>query len=429
MCGRPLVKRYNQLDAFCGHPRCPSTQPNGPHEEIKASTVYHQAYIEKHPTLNNVPAFPFSWLPPPPTQLTTQELFKVFHAKKQKDPRPLWNGWYCRDCHRFNSRVFWDKLVCRVCGQVIAIKLPDLHFEDLVGPTWLDLQDSDTIGGVTVGCGVKHTILKSTAEYITHAFDLFEGNAVYVIYPKRKAIYQQGGFKDLFDRLWKAAQDGEIPLSRCNMESKKIPGQLTRWFGKNYGKEYKTRMVTETSTLDEAPTVITDITTHLSAIVEEVLGTPLEFNEVLTIGNYPKMAMSWHQDGEDKVGPVVASLSLGGPATMRFALANEFFTGKGRRYSYEILPGCLGEGKKRELLAHKESGLITPDEFLRQYRAVVDGLKPPCHPQKLLEFPLPGSGAVMIQKGATLNKYYLHMVENKGIARIVNTVRHLKDDV
>lgn len=47
-----------------------------------------------------------------------------------------------------------------------------------------------------------------------------------------------------------------------------------------------------------------------------VLARDVDFNEVLSVMYREGQKMSWHDDGEVGLGPVVASLSLGSSATM-----------------------------------------------------------------------------------------------------------------
>ncbi|KAK8086438.1 hypothetical protein PG994_001412 [Apiospora phragmitis] len=69
------------------------------------------------------------------------------------------------------------------------------------------------------------------------------------------------------------------------------------------------------------------------------------------MGNYPNMKMGWHSDGEKGVGPIVASASYGGNATMQFSMKNGYLVGhggQGNAWEFDtILPGCMEEDKKR----------------------------------------------------------------------------------
>lgn len=49
-----------------------------------------------------------------------------------------------------------------------------------------------------------------------------------------------------------------------------------------------------------------------------MLGERPVFNELLTAAYMEKQSMGYHTDGERGLGPVVASLSMGSPAIMKF---------------------------------------------------------------------------------------------------------------
>ena len=49
-----------------------------------------------------------------------------------------------------------------------------------------------------------------------------------------------------------------------------------------------------------------------------MLGERPAFNELLTAAYMEKQAMGFHTDGERGLGPIVASLSMGSPAIMKF---------------------------------------------------------------------------------------------------------------
>ena len=49
-----------------------------------------------------------------------------------------------------------------------------------------------------------------------------------------------------------------------------------------------------------------------------MLGERPAFNELLTAAYMEKQSMGFHTDGERGLGPIVASLSMGSPAIMKF---------------------------------------------------------------------------------------------------------------
>lgn len=114
---------------------------------------------------------------------------------------------------------------------------------------------------------------------------------------------------------------------------------------------------------------------------------------------------------------------------MKFRLADRFFTGKygGKQSSYtvDIFPGCMKDSEKRALIERLDAGQLSPEELDEAFHEVVSTCKG--EPKPFLEFSLPRSGIIMTQHGHTLNQYFAHMVENKGVARLVNTGRCFRE--
>ena len=318
--------------------------------------------------------------------------------------------------------------------------MPDLSFEDVVDQRFLDLQDGADIPDIKVSNGVELLEPISTERHIVPGFGLYGANKTYVALPKRQVIHGPRGTRDLWHRLWKAVQAGELDLERIPVTTVvhvAVPGQLTKWFGANIGETYKAGRMqfTSNNAYNGVPQVIKDIREKIVEVVEEVLGDRPIFNELLAIGNYPKMEMGWHDDGEEDVkGEIIASMSLGGSAVMCFGLKNEYLAGRKSSKStkvdvdLEVLPGCLEEEQKRQLRQAFENGAITRDRYEQDVRTLVLSLNTTSkNPPPLLDFPLPGTGAVMIQVcKSSLHKYYVHKVESKGLARLVVTGRYLR---
>ncbi|KAK7964135.1 hypothetical protein PG988_011109 [Apiospora saccharicola] len=256
-------------------------------------------------------------------------------------------------------------------------------------------------------------------------------NRVCLVIPKDPAIVSPVGSKAKFSKLWAGVQDGSIPLKRCPV-TEKIFGQLTRFLATNYGVDYNAKMRTQTTPFSEAPEIIRELRDDLTSLVADITGEKPEFNEGLAIGNYPDMSMGWHSDGERGVGPIVASFSYGGTALMKFDIKNKFKFGRGgpgNAYEYEtILPGCVDEHPKRVLQRKRDSGRITEEKYREEFRTIVNSAKKTPEPKPILEMPLPGTGAVMIQVGPSLNTRYNHMVEHQGIARLVFTCRSIQHE-
>ncbi|KAK7959603.1 uncharacterized protein PG986_004457 [Apiospora aurea] len=393
--------------------------------------AYDQAWIDTRHNLI-IPPFSTSLLPSLPQFLNKQEIVTLFNACTKRTERTNWNGWFCDRCLRLNLRVHWNRLECRKCGNSFPYGMPDFAFEELVRPEWRNMTKDSAVPGLKYNDHITHTVNDDHPGYVVHTFHLDGENSVVIGFPTELAITYKGGSKSTFEELWASIQDGTIPLERCPV-SAKIPGQLTRFFATNYGEEYLAKMATNTTSFAEAPSVVPSIKNELTSVVWEILGgEDPKFNELLCIGNYPNMAMNWHKDGEKGVGPIVASFSYGGTATMSFSMDRRHLVGRGRTngaYLYDtILPGCLEEKKKRSLRKKRDKGKITEEEYEERFRALVDKIKMPSANKPILQFPLPGTGTVMIQVGESLNQRYEHMVEHNGVARLVTTCRSIEHE-
>ena len=414
---------------FCGRPACASANNSNDWAASSDTRTYSSTYLTWRPTTVMLQVIPpkHDYLPPAPVQLTKAKLKQLFDGG---DARPGWDSYLCQQCNHFNMREYWNRLVCSTCGNTLNIKLPEFEFEDLVDDFWLDLKDGSEIPGIVSAKTVELINNLTHDKYIIKGFRLHDGNELLFAYPKHVAIYEEGGWKELWTEHWREVQNGNIGFRRFTKSTGSTPdGQLTRWFGQNYGETYQTRMNMADIPFDQAPSIVLKIHNKLKDTTNEIAGLSASFNEITTIGNYPNQSMTWHSDGEDSVvGDMVVSASLGAPAQMSFALQNKYMIGQYyNSYEIPIVAGCLKETEKRDLEDQLEKDEITMDEFGTKWKALVDGCTLGSKYHKvLIEVPLAGSGTLMMQKGTTLNDIYLHKVDNKGMVRLVNTARYLK---
>ena len=196
-------------------------------------------------------------------------------------------------------------------------------------------------------------------------------------------------------------------------------------------------METKTTRLDDEPRVLRDMMKRVSKMTQQVTGIDCEdFNEHLPLGNYPNQYMGWHSDGENDIkGSIIAAISFGGQATMSFGLTSTFATGKkitkGVNKGYPpIIPGTLKQNEKTRLYKRFRDGEITEKVFWKEYEAIVKTCKAPDKESiaPILQFPIPGTGAIVIQRGESLNTVYHHKVESEGVARLVCTGRIMKTE-
>ncbi|PWZ02757.1 hypothetical protein BCV70DRAFT_146695, partial [Testicularia cyperi] len=163
---------------------------------------------------------------------------------------------------------------------------------------------------------------------------------------------------------------------------------LTQQFTCNYGVPYKHVVAMGTEPLDDTAPEVIRSTLHLlrhrtEAVVgslEKALGG--QFNELYPVLYLEHQKMSFHDDGEPGLGPVVSSLSLGSACTMRFRLK--------RRYE-----AAYPEIKRSDTL--------------------------------VLKLPL-RHGSVVIQQGHDLQKFFEHSVTPVGF-RIAVTARRIDESI
>ena len=251
-----------------------------------------------------------------------------------------------------------------------------------------------------------------------------------MLFPKKKLI--EGALRDLYERAYALYQSGDLELLRGLTQSFQT-GQRTAWFGVNFGVQYNMRVDVPNHTMDDCPPVIKKIIELMTDMLEEALGKRPDFNEVLSIGNYPNQHMNYHSDGEKNVvGDVVASLSLGSLAHMSFALNNEYYTGRVTKKNYlpsdPIVAGTLKETEKRALKKKLDDEEVNEAQFQEEWDAIIKPLKHGQGKKMQLKFPLP-FGTAMAQCGDSVNKLYAHEVElaSGGLTRMVSTGRYLAE--
>ncbi|KAK8041556.1 hypothetical protein PG994_014563 [Apiospora phragmitis] len=386
--------------AVCGYTLCKTTEKPSSNN-TQPTESYDADYLATHHGTRNVCPISYGLLPDSPKSLSEDDILSLYATHKDADKRIKqinWEGFTCPQCIRINQRVHWNRLECRKCGQYYPYGMADFTFAELVSPEWRDCTPEAAVPGLK---------FNDHPGWVVHKFQFDPENAVHLAKPKESAITCTGGTKAKFEKLWAGVQDGTIPIQRCHV-SAKILGQLTRFFAYNYGEEYLAKMKTETTSFDEAPEVIREVKDVLTSLVKEITGLEPDFNEALAMGNYPNMKMGWHSDGEKGVGPIVASASYGGNATMRFSMKNRYLVGRGGQGNgWEldtILPGCI-EDTKHAYQRGRDSGKYTTDKYQERFKALVNTISRPKTKKLILEMPLPGTGAIMIQGGRSLKKY------------------------
>ena len=147
------------------------------------------------------------------------------------------------------------------------------------------------------------------------------------------------------------------------------------------------------------------------------------FNEMLAVGYFesnkmgvsvlfshslchPDINFQFHDDGEKELGPTIATLSLGGRATMSLRMKERYYRGftKGGKYNPRepLLPGCAFEEDRKSL--NNKWGKVSDKQFGIEVNQLSKRLNRKNSPV-FLNMTL-CHGDIVIMHGAEMQKYY-----------------------
>ncbi|KAJ7352130.1 hypothetical protein DFH08DRAFT_858004 [Mycena albidolilacea] len=315
-CGKPSPHVYQQAMA-CLHPAChlfwmiPSTS-----DFLPSELDYNPDFLTVIDPRPIPPSFRGELLPrlldpAPANGVTTSYAYS--------------RGWHCRKCGRLSCRSTWEHYQCPHCNDTRKIvgnirpainlmsidvsasrkdKAKEIQIDDpaikRVEPRMFNLFDCP---GKVGHC---------------HTFELPDGKG------KIHRITTNRGPTVEVDRIFEAyqqqASDGTLLFRRWPLRSHKLRGTLlTNYFSQNSGETYQYVGGTDnTVPFDRAPPAVIQARNLIEKRIEEALGFPHKFNEVLSAAYMEQQKMAFHSDSEKGLGPVVAGLSMGSPALMHF---------------------------------------------------------------------------------------------------------------
>ncbi|WVR03962.1 hypothetical protein IAU60_000961 [Kwoniella sp. DSM 27419] len=324
-CHQPIIQIYTE-GLICVRPTCRAffmlvtgiglvPIPPG------LSLGYTDGFLQPRQTPQEV-KIPYNVVPPEPGQ-STPETDKGVGGVAQSGvgSRTLWRGWVCGCCGRANCRYRWEVWECRGCGVTLAPLEPTqtLSLESVqpAHPPFMGDAKVHELSGVGVSTrltplGVVLMYTLGTAGKVYHliASDLSVADGLFERYHVTAAT---GGWFQR--RALKANTATQSPL----LTARPVKGQLlAQHFAVNSGASYKYIVDTMSFPFDASPSCILEALAVITDTVDMVLGERVGFNEILSVMYREGQKMSWHDDGEEGLGPVVASLSLGSEAIMSF---------------------------------------------------------------------------------------------------------------
>ena len=259
-----------------------------------------------------------------------------------------WKGMACPKCGRCNSRTLWDAWKCETvgCGFTHGIKhtiipphlvLPN-HGVELLGHA---LPNDRFLDPITLRAP------EYMGDWRVHTYDLLDGNHITHFMANGTINHKPGGAHDMFTAL----QGADLGLQRFPLAMSAMEGEsLTKHFAVNFGMPYKYIVSVDSKGFSEAPKPVMDALNRLTWAGRHCVsdGSFKDFNEELVLGYFEKQAIGvcffynwstirhgsvimltssaqYHDDGEKDLGPTIATLSLGGDATMTIRLKKRYY--------------------------------------------------------------------------------------------------------
>ncbi|WEW56506.1 hypothetical protein PRK78_001951 [Emydomyces testavorans] len=348
-------------------------------------------------------------------------------GKYSRTARVMWKGIVCPLCKRCVARTLWKGWVCPLDEQGCGFS----HF-DSPDPVELRSILSDfEMGAVGHRYPANNRLaiqphIQYLENYRVDTFDLGMGNILTHFAANNTVSNRPGGPNDLFREL--CTQD--IGLKRHRLKASVVKSTLTSHFAVNFGMPYKYIVAVDSKPFSETPPFLLRALGRLTWAVQKTV-PPTEFqqpNELLTLGYFEKMAINYHDDGEDTLGPTIATLSLGAEATMLVRLKQKYFkipeqTNKTVEPDDLALSSCAMEEERRELKALYDTQQIACDEYWNRLAQLRSSYRrKEASPICALEL---HHGDLVVMHGANLQKYYEHSVAPNGQLRFALTARYV----
>lgn len=259
--------------------------------------------------------------------------FDQFIAKQYPDPQgsdssvtaqnlaarneALLPGFSCPQCGLANSRIQYDAWYCRNtdCRDAEGNVNPFIYHAPppMVTPQLLEAEQQQQqtarskAGEKPLNDLFGYQGAKDLVSHVAHELDFGNGCRVTIFRPKPGSLAVEMADR-LFSQVQEDAASGVLGLARRSV-SANGGLNLTNHFVENYGERYYLPFALSDIPLDKAPEVVRDALETAHEYMWEYFGDKSEdwkFNEIY-IAAYlsKKMGMSFHDDGETNLGPVI----------------------------------------------------------------------------------------------------------------------------
>lgn len=198
--------------------------------------------------------------------------------------------------------------------------------------------------------------------------------------------------------------------------------------GGKQGMPYKYIVAVKSKSFSKAPKVILDGLAALTwagrKTVSGVDGATYQpCNELLALGYFEKQSISvglllrseqcsasitdslqYHDDGEKDLGPTIATLSLGGGASMTIRMKEKYYSAKKHGFTKPVLRGCQMYDERIQINADRVN--LSPAAFIAskaRFETEAQKGKNLCPPLLSLQL---NHGDMVVMHGHDIQKYY-----------------------
>jgi hypothetical protein len=268
-------------------------------------------------------------------------------------------GVVCPDCGRCNMRYLFTHWRCDTIGCKWKL-IPEVRVvmpSNLSHTPWDMTSDGPSLAKAVVK-PVVHTQVKYLSNYKVIKYTI-EGVIGSVVLAKanKHVVSEPGGADDMFRELQMSPVGLERRILRKTADTEQKPSQQQKAvepddaaadddedkdddqpgeagarmtaFGMNFGMPYKFIATGDSKSFEDAPAAVRAVRTRLNwaqrAFVNDESGYQ-DFNEELIFAYLEGQKIKYHDDGEEGLGPRIATLSLGAPATMNLRLKAKYFS-------------------------------------------------------------------------------------------------------
>ncbi|EMC93794.1 hypothetical protein BAUCODRAFT_36249 [Baudoinia panamericana UAMH 10762] len=227
------------------------------------------------------------------------------------------------------------------------------------------------------------------------------------------------------------------PGAMNDVNQGKDHGDFMTAFSMNFGMPYKFVATGASRSFSDAPWPVKAARSRLNWAARELLSGEADFNEELIFAYMEGQKIEYHDEGEEGLGPRIATLSLGGKAKMHMRMKAKHFYGVSKTGVLTAEKPVLGSVQYEARLKHWEELQLLDDKqtYQRRLKEVPKelGLSHTRNGQhKDLVTVTLSHGDIILMDGYDIQKYLEHKVVPEGYLRFALTCRnvlthHLKE--